>query len=260
MTLLSKTRKINSNLQKSAGQAIDFNEISEILSVVIGANIFVVSPTGKLLGLNIIKTFDNDRVMRMVEERQFPEEYSSLLLKQDNTIFNIGIDNPLTSFPVEMKEVFGNSFTALIPIVGGGQRVATLIIGRLNQPFTDEDLVLGEYSATVIGMEILRVKSEQIEKESRESAMVDIAIRSLSYSEIEAIHQVFDHLSDREGLLVASKIADQAGITRSVIVNALRKLESAGVIETRSLGMKGTYIRVNNDKLIQELHRFRSNK
>ena len=32
------------------------------------------------------------------------------------------------------------------------------------------------------------------------------------------------------------------GITRSVIVNALRKFESEGVIESRSSGMKGTYI------------------
>ena len=47
-----------------------------------------------------------------------------------------------------------------------------------------------------------------------------------------------------EGILVASKIADKVGITRSVIVNALRKFESAGVIESRSSGMKGTYIKV----------------
>mgnify|MGYP002508452725 CR=1 FL=1 len=46
---------------------------------------------------------------------------------------------------------------------------------------------------------------------------------------------------------MASKIADRVGITRSVIVNALRKFESAGVIESRSSGMKGTYIKVLND-------------
>ena len=43
----------------------------------------------------------------------------------------------------------------------------------------------------------------------------------------------FEELDGEEGLLVASKIADQLGITRSVIVNALRKFESAGVIESR---------------------------
>ena len=54
-------------------------------------------------------------------------------------------------------------------------------------------------------------------------------------------------LNGSEGLLVASRIADKVGITRSVIVSALCKFESAGVIESRSLGMKGTYIRFLND-------------
>jgi transcriptional pleiotropic repressor len=42
-----------------------------------------------------------------------------------------------------------------------------------------------------------------------------------------------------------------------VIVNALRKLESAGVIESRSLGMKGTYIKVLNDHLYSALAKLR---
>ena len=49
-------------------------------------------------------------------------------------------------------------------------------------------------------------------------------------------------------------MADRVGITRSVIVNALRKLESAGVIESRSLGMKGTFIKVKK-KNLDELER-----
>ena len=52
---------------------------------------------------------------------------------------------------------------------------------------------------------------------------------------------------------MASKIADRVGITRSVIVNALRKFESAGVIESRSSGMKGTYIKVLNEVIFEEL-------
>ena len=80
-----------------------------------------------------------------------------------------------------------------------------------------------------------------------------MAINSLSYSELEAIEHIFEELDGSEGLLVASKIADRVGITRSVIVNALRKLESAGVIESRSLGMKGTYIKVLNDKFLTSL-------
>ena len=60
-------------------------------------------------------------------------------------------------------------------------------------------------------------------------------------------------LDGNEGRLTASIIADRIGITRSVIVNALRKLESAGIIESRSLGMKGTYIKVINEGIFDKL-------
>jgi transcriptional pleiotropic repressor len=102
-------------------------------------------------------------------------------------------------------------------------------------------------------MEMMRMKSEEIEREARKKTMVQMAIGTLSYSEMEAVIHIFKELDSDEGLLVASKIADRVGITRSVIVNALRKLESAGVIETRSLGMKGTYIKILNSRLLDEL-------
>ncbi|CAM5568968.1 transcriptional repressor CodY [Bacillus safensis FO-36b] [Bacillus safensis subsp. safensis] len=85
-----------------------------------------------------------------------------------------------------------------------------------------------------------------------------MAISSLSYSELEAIEHIFEELDGNAGLLVARKIADRVGITRSVIINALRKLESAGVIESRSLGMKGTYIKVLNNKFLIELENLKS--
>lgn len=47
-----------------------------------------------------------------------------------------------------------------------------------------------------------------------------MAINSLSYSEKEAIEHIFEELGGTEGLLIASKVADRVGITRSVIVNA----------------------------------------
>ena len=90
--------------------------------------------------------------------------------------------------------------------------------------------------------------------------IVQSAISTLSYSELEAIIHIFDELDGAEGILVASKIADRVGITRSVIVNALRKFESAGVIESRSSGMKGTYIKVINDYVFTELDRIKAER
>ena len=101
-------------------------------------------------------------------------------------------------------------------------------------------------------------KIEENAEENRKIQIVKSAISTLSFSELEAITHIFEELEGNEGILVASKIADRVGITRSVIVNALRKFESAGVIESRSSGMKGTYIKVLNDVVFDELEKVKN--
>lgn len=258
MELLGRARKINAMLQKSTGKSVNFNDMSATLTDAIRGNVFILSRRGKLLGFAINQEIENERMKSMLEERQFPEEYTEGLFGIRETTANLDIDNPLTVFPVENRELFKNGLTTIVPIIGGGERLGTLILGRLTDSFNDDDLLLGEYGATVVGMEILQEKTEEIEIEARSKAVVQMAISSLSYSELEAIDHIFEELDGKEGLLVASKIADRVGITRSVIVNALRKLESAGVIESRSLGMKGTFIKVLNDKFLVELEKLRS--
>lgn len=258
MALLQKTRKINSMLQERAGRQVNFKEMAETLKDVILANIFVLSRKGKLLGYSINEQIENDRMKKMLEDRQFPEAYTKSLFAISETSSNLDINSEYTAFPVENKDLFQAGLTTVVPIIGGGERLGTLILSRLQDQFEDDDLILAEYGATVVGMEILREKAEEIEVEARSKAVVQMAISSLSYSELEAIEHIFEELDGNEGLLVASKIADRVGITRSVIVNALRKLESAGVIESRSLGMKGTYIKVLNNKFLIELENLKS--
>ncbi|NLY79977.1 MAG: GTP-sensing pleiotropic transcriptional regulator CodY [Lysinibacillus sp.] len=253
MNLLSKTRKINAMLQATAGKPVNFKEMADTLGDIIDSNVFIVSRKGKLLGTSIHQKIENERLKKMLEERQFPEDYTKGLFEITETSSNLDIDSEHTIFPIENRDLFINGLTTIVPIIGGGERLGTLILGRLEEPFGDDDLILAEYGATVVGMEILREKSEEIEEEARSKAVVQMAINSLSYSELEAIEHIFEELDGNEGLLVASKIADRVGITRSVIVNALRKLESAGGIESRSLGMKGTYIKVLNDKFLSAL-------
>ncbi|MFC0301431.1 GTP-sensing pleiotropic transcriptional regulator CodY [Virgibacillus soli] len=258
MDLLTRARKINSMLQKATGKSVNFNEMAALLRDVIKGNIFIVSRRGKLLGYAINEDVENDRMNQMLAERQFPEDYTDRLFNIHETTPNMDVDSPYTIFPEENRELFQKGLTTIVPIIGGGDRLGTLILGRLSDSFNNDDLLLAEYGATVVGMEILHEKTEEIEMEARSKAVVQMAISSLSYSELEAIDHIFEELNGKEGLLVASKIADRVGITRSVIVNALRKLESAGVIESRSLGMKGTYIKVLNDKFLTELEKLRS--
>lgn len=252
--LLDKTRRINRLLQRSAGHPVNFEEMAKILSELIQSNVYVVSRRGKILGYSLLDSFECDVMVREVLGPEvFPQPYNQGLLKVDETHPNVSQEKRQCVFFHDTPCIYENKITTIVPVNGGGDRLGTLVISRFGRDFDDEDLILAEFGATVAAMEILRSKSDELEMEARKKAAVKVAIDTLSYSELEAVQHIFDELGGPEGLLVASKIADRVGITRSVIVNALRKFESAGVIESRSLGMKGTHIRVLNDRLLAEL-------
>mgnify|MGYP001182215922 CR=1 FL=1 len=259
MNLLSKTRRLNRLLQKAAGQPVNFMEMAEVLRDTINANVFVLSRKGKVLGFAAAGFFESESSRRQLfEERKIPSEVNDLLMRIEETTATEDMQNEDHPGFSQIVELFEHPYMTVIPILGGGQRLGTLILSRSGSPYIDDDLILAEYGSTIIGMEILRERAEEIELDARSKAAVQVAVGSLSFSEAAAVEHIIEELEGKEGLLVASKIADRAGITRSVIVNALRKLESAGVVETRSLGMKGTYIRILNDKLIAELKRYNS--
>ncbi|MFO7814850.1 MAG: GTP-sensing pleiotropic transcriptional regulator CodY [Halanaerobiales bacterium] len=256
--ILEKSRKINRLLQRSGGQPVDFEKMAPVLSEAIECNVYITSKKGKILGHSFMEDFECEIMDEIVsEDNRFPENYTNSLLDVTGTKANITQEDKVCVFDPENQCMYSNKLTTIVPVIGGGDRLGTLIISRYGDKFSDTDLVLGEYGASVVGMEILRKRSNEIEKEARKRAAVQIAIDTLSYSELEAIEHIFDELDGTEGLLVASKVADRVGITRSVIVNALRKFESAGVIESRSLGMKGTYIKILNDYLLEDLEKLK---
>ncbi len=263
-SLLDKTRMLNRILQKSGTEPVDFEDICDLLSDVLECNVYIISRKGKILGSKFYSGFECDEVREVVlKENRFPDFYNNKLLNVNETFLDdrqVGEsqeDHDKCVFDNLKDCSINNKLSTIVPINGNRERLGTLLLARFDKEFTDEDLVLAEYSATIIGLEILRSKQDQIEEEARKKAVVQLAIGTLSYSELEAVEHIFNELDGTEGLLVASKIADKVGITRSVIVNALRKFESAGVIESRSLGMKGTHIRILNDKLLEELKKIK---
>lgn len=144
--------------------------------------------------------------------------------------------------------------TLLIPVVGSGERLGVLLFNK-EQAFTEEESFLCEYAAVLLGVVMLKFREDRLENLVRQRAACQVAVSSLSFSEQKAMRHVLDSLHGFEGMIVTSKVAEEVGITRSVLVNGLRKLESAGLIESRSLGMKGTYVRILNDLLPEELDR-----
>lgn len=250
--LLIKTRMINELLQRentlSMSSELPYNQMADILGDILDCNAYIINKDGSVLGYIVNHDFNNERIKVMLTDQKFPKGYIRRLSLVDKTRENIGIENEMTVFPIEMREQEEQleTFTTIVPIFGAGERLGTIILGRIQSAFNTEDLILAEYSATVVGMQVLYQQSREIEKNIRNTSNVKMAIGTLSFSELKAVKAIFNELSGDEGRLTASTIADEIGITRSVIVNALRKLESAGIIETRSLGMKGTYIKIIN--------------
>ena len=247
--LLDNTRKIERLLHNNDTGKVVFSDICRVMSDVLESNILVISKKGKVLGFGeyrgipILSDLITDQVGTFIDAA-LNERFLGVLSTNENVILGtLGF----------IKEEDCSNIGIIAPIEIAGERLGTVFIYNNGGGFDIDDIILCEYGTTVVGLEMLRAVTEETAEENRKINVVKSAINTLSYTEMHAIVHIFEELNGIEGILVASKIADKAGITRSVVVNALRKFESAGVIESRSSGMKGTYIKVLNDAIYGEL-------
>lgn len=260
-SLLQKTRKINRLLQRS--EIVAFNSVAKVLSTVLDANVYITGEKGNILGYALQDDFECDLMFdEVINRKAFPLRYVKWLSRMDETSPNLRSKTGRCAYKDDAKCLFnGSKITTIVPIYGMGERLGTFIVARYSGAFDDDDLLLAEYGATVVGMEILRSRAKQMEMETRRKTAVHVAIATLSVSEERAAKSILSALDGKdEGLVVASKIAKevQPKLTPSIVVNTLRKLESAGVIESKSLGMKGTYIKVLNEYILDEVENLKS--
>lgn len=237
--LLGKTRLLNQLVQRQSDNPPDFEELSSSLSRLTESHVCIIGEKGEILGSCNYPGLSQPMIGgRQLSETILTEEYLEWLA----SFFETGVG----------CRVAPETLLTVIPIYGGPLRLGTVVLAKPEE-FSTSAIILAEVGATVIGLQILRFLSEQAEKINRKKDAVAQALAVLSYSEIEAVKYIFKELEGDEGFVVAIRLADKYMLTRSVIVNALRKLESAGVIQARSLGMKGTYIKVLNDYLHEQL-------
>ncbi|MBQ7067892.1 MAG: GTP-sensing pleiotropic transcriptional regulator CodY [Synergistaceae bacterium] len=250
--LLKKTRRVGRAFQaKREGEPLNYFHLSEMLSEFSTANVYVVDKSGKLLGYNWLPEYQSQALSDSFKDGVMPEEFvirmnrcrDSEIHDEDAFLF----DDAYTGEKPEKHLMY-------VPIIGANaERLGTIMLVRFHAPFLVEDILLAEYLGVLAGIQILNERAKDLEEDSRTRLSVQMAMRALSYSELESMKNIISELDGYEGIAIASKVADRVGVTRSVIVNALRKLESAGLIESRSLGMKGTYIKILNPLLIEYL-------
>ena len=144
-------------------------------------------------------------------------------------------------------------YKLVLPIVVGNVRLGSLALCRPSGGFNEDEVLCANITLSVCTILLRQKKSEWIASKKRRLDSVRTVINTLSFSELEATTHILKGADSNEIMLVAGHIAKKLKIASSVITGALRKLEGADLIETRSLGMKGTYIRIKDALLTEEL-------
>ena len=227
-TLLEKLRTLNKFFRKAS--IIDFQQAAETLGILVDAKVYILDTENKILGCSM----PNDKSPRI------PEKYDALF-QSSGTLTDI---------------IVADEICSKIPMYAGRTDIGTIIAVRpQSQPekLTDDEIIILENAAHIISMQEYYRFQEKIKTRQMDSDKIRSTLDLLSYSEQRAVFGIFRELKEPEGILVTSKIADEAGLTRSVVVNAIRKLQSATIIQARSLGMKGTFIKVNNPAFFEEI-------
>lgn len=253
--MLEKMRKLNWLLQKGGEGNIPFDQLTEILSDLMSSNAYVITDKGKIIGAYYSDAKDTPvRKYNQQGDSYVLPETNDRFMALDETRANITGKEAEEMFPYD-ETAFGK-FMMVVPAYGGGRRLGTVLFARYDQ-FETDDVILGEYGAVVVGIDIDRRRNRETELMVRKRAMVQLAISTLTSNEIIAMQDVFERMISDEGLVVESKVVEHTGISKTVVSSGLKKLEVAGVIESKALGMKGTHIRVVNDELRTELGRIR---
>ena len=250
--LLKKTRRVGRAFQsKREGEPLDYYHLSKMLSEFSTANVYIVDKSGRLLGYFWLPEYQSKALSDSFKDGVMPEEFVIRMNRcRDSEVH----DEDAFLFDDAYSGERPEKHLMYVPIIGANaERLGTIMLVRFHAPFLVEDVLLAEYLGMLVGIQILNERAKVFEETSRNRLSVQLAIRALSYSELESMKHIIAELNGMEGVAIASKVADRVGVTRSVIVNALRKLESAGLIESRSLGMKGTYIKVLSPILFEYL-------
>ncbi len=221
-TLKRLNRQILDILAFSENREDKMHDGVEMLSKMLECDVYLLDES-----LNILSSSKDD----------LDSDYFKQLQKYDLQRENISLDG---------------QFFIVSPLLCTRENIGMFVIKRSTE-FLEMDIIIYEICRNFAIEVIHNINRDRNFKKQRQIGIVKNSINSFSYSELHAICAIFNELGGGEGIVVASNVSEKYSVTRSVIVSALRKFESSGVIESRSLGAKGTFIKVLNPFLLDEL-------
>lgn len=247
--LLDRINRVNRFLRNGTGFSIDTDELCNMFGKLIKSDVIVADDKGVILGI-----YDNPDVSTIdyldvtVRGDTLDEDINERLMSVLSTRENVHS----SMLGIESEEYEQYEFL-IIPIDISGERLGTILTYRINNQYEIDDIILGEYVTTIVSLERLHGMRDDEEDVAHKRKQVGLAIHSLSYSEIYAAYCALSALKKTKGILIVSRVAAEYGITRSAIVNSIKKLNSAGVIKSKSMGVKGTAINIQNEYIMEAL-------
>lgn len=246
--LLDNTRRIEKLLHEYSAPRIEFSDICRVMSDILRSDVYVIGQRGRVLGSGVVpgEAMIPDLASAVTGSRldqKINQRLANTLSTSENTDPQLlGIENP-------------NSCRCLIsPVILSGSRLGTLLVTYRDKVLSIDDIIICEFGATVIGMEIFRSLKEEKAADLRSEQNVKAVLETLSRSEMTALRAVLSRVKDGNQVIVGTALADSIGVARASVVNALKKSVSAGILETKSGGRAGTSIRVINEKIYDVLH------
>jgi transcriptional pleiotropic repressor len=232
MSVLLKMQTINAIREKGARTL----EILKLIASMVECDLYLTDSSGNIIGSNV------------EEEQSLTDEFKDRMIEIENTLANISLygDFLKDSQPANVK-------LTVIPLRNLNlMRGHLLLVKAGSKEFSEEDLILAEILALIIDSNRTVENADRVtELRTRQPVNLETTLGSLTFTEIKTVQGIFVELNGKSGTLVIGKFATKIEVSRSVIMNAIRKLESAGILYSRSIGTKGTYIEMKNPDILK---------
>ena len=225
---------VNDIIVNSISDTDALDKLAEHIMRILHASTLILDTDGNIISSALLET---------------KPQFESSDIKKINT-------NLLKSKKTHHTEHLGQS-CLIIPLNALSRRFGTIFAYSLTAEYGNDITKKLDNAVDAAALILRCVYASRDISEIKSEEAVKAALGSLSFSELNGAVSVFSYLAGKnEGVIIASNISKQSGITRSVIVNALKKLESAAVIEIQSLGMKGTHINVLNPYIYKQIRQY----
>lgn len=257
--IINRIQELNASFQHSIENSVSMQQFCEQLCKIMHANIYFFFSDGEIFCYATSPDYACRHNDRSLKERRLPQKYMSFFDSVEHSVFNAYEKYPSCTCEDVERCIYRERYLSMVPIYYymlntlSATKAGMLMI-RYGSPFEQEEEILCEYAAIVVSLELFYQAQSSIKQNAMEAAYSQLAVKSLSASELRAAKVILNQIGNNEGVVMLVKATAQAFVAQSVASSALKKMESAGVISTQSYGVKGKYVKINNKYLLDEIN------